>query len=406
MPAQLGESLKPHIRSRVASTAANLAADKADLWDSGKTPSNRQNQIEYEGVPLTSRQRAFWKVRIWDQTDEPSAWSNSASWSMGLLDQSDWVAHWIGDPTPSVDSVAATMLRRRFTLAGPPARAVLYATALGVYEVRINGQRVGDHVLAPEFTDYHTRTQYQAYDITTLLHGGDNVIAALLGDGWYAGGIGLARALVGKARNIYGDHPRLLVQLELTSPSGATERIVTDSTWRVTRDGPIRSSDILNGESYDARREMPGWDDVGFDDTRWSSADVASGVATQLVAQPNEPIRVTQDVTGRIRQRATPKRVRLRPRAEHGGLVAHHRPRCRRRDRRAHPRRNAWRGRHRLHRQSARRAADGPLHPAWRCYRDVRAALHLSRFPLRAGDGPRRQASSSPTSLVVKSTRR
>jgi alpha-L-rhamnosidase len=280
----------------VASTAANLAADKADLWDSGKTLGNRQNQIEYEGVPLTSRQTAFWKVRVWDQTDEPSAWSNSASWSMGLLDQSDWVARWIGDPRPSVDNVAATTLRRRFTLAALPVRAVLYAAALGVYEVRVNGQRVGDHVLAPEFTDYHTRTQYQAYDITPLLHDGDNVIAALLGDGWYAGGIGLAQALIGKARNIYGDHPRLLVQLEVTSESGNIERIVTDSTWRVTRDGPIRSSDILNGETYDARREMPRWDNVGFDDAQWSAADVASGVTTQLVAQPNEPIRVTQDV--------------------------------------------------------------------------------------------------------------
>src|SRR4029077_15233969 len=136
---------------------------------------------------------------------------------------------------------------------------IVYATALGAYELHVNGQRVGDHVLAPEFTDSHTRPQYQAYDIPPLLHNGDNVIAALLGDGWYAGGIGLAQALVGKARNVYGDHPRVLVQLELTSRSGATERIVTDSMWRVTRDGPIRSSDILNGETYDARREMPRW---------------------------------------------------------------------------------------------------------------------------------------------------
>ncbi len=281
-----------------ASTPANLAADNPDLWDSGKTTSNQQNQIEYQGPQLTSRQQIFWKVRVWDQTGAPSEWSKPASWSMGLLNEPDWSARWIGDPLPSVDNVAATTLRHRFTLTSKPSRAIVYASALGAYDLHINGQRVGDHVLAPEFTDYHKRTQYQAYDVTPMLQAGDNVIGALLGDGWYAGGIGLAQALIGKPRNIYGDHPRFLAQLEIASATrtGTMERIVTDSTWRVTRDGPIRSSDILNGESYDARNEMPGWDKPGFDDSHWSVADVASNVGTLLVAQPNEPIRITRDV--------------------------------------------------------------------------------------------------------------
>ncbi|HEY2824532.1 MAG TPA: family 78 glycoside hydrolase catalytic domain, partial [Gemmatimonadales bacterium] len=282
---------------QVASSPANLALGQADLWDSKKTASNRQNQIEYQGTPLISRQQAFWRVRVWDQVGAASEWSTTASWATGLLDQSDWAAQWIGDPLPSVDNVTATTLRRRFTLTSAPTRAIVYATALGVYELHINGQRVGDHVLAPEFTDYHTRTQYQAYDVTTLLHAGDNVIAALLGDGWYAGGIGLAQALIHQPRNIYGDHPRFFAQLEVTLATDARERIVTDSTWRTTRDGPIRSSDILNGETYDARQEMPGWDRAGFDDSHWSVADVAANVGTQLVAQPNEPIRITRDVT-------------------------------------------------------------------------------------------------------------
>src|ERR1035437_3121544 len=278
----------------VASTPANLAADKADLWDSGKAASNRQNQIEYQGARLTSRQQLFWKVRIWDQLGAPSEWSKPASWSMGLLEKADWSAQWIGDPLPSVDNVAATTLRHRFTLTSKPARAIVYATALGVYELHVNGRRVGDHVLAPEFTDYRTRTQYQAYDVTSLLQPGENVIAALLGDGWYAGGVGLAQALINKPRNIYGDHPRFLAQLEITSQTGANSRIVTDGSWRSTREGRIRSSDILNGESYDARDELPGWDKAGFDDSRWSAADGAPNAGTELVAQPNEPIRVPQ----------------------------------------------------------------------------------------------------------------
>jgi alpha-L-rhamnosidase len=280
----------------VASSASLLAADRGDLWDTGKVTSGETLQIAYRGKPLASRQQCFWKVRAWDQNDKPSRWSQPSQWAMGLLTASDWSAAWIGDKLPSVEMVAATMLRREFRLAAKPQRALLYAAALGVYELHLNGQRVGDQLLAPEFTDYHTRTQYQAYDVTSLLRSGPNAIGALLGDGWYAGGIGLAQALIQKPRNIYGNHPRLIAQLEIEFGDGRKERLVTDPTWRTTREGPIRSSDLLNGEAYDARREMPGWDRPGFDDRAWTVADVASGVATTLVAQPNEPIRVTREI--------------------------------------------------------------------------------------------------------------
>lgn len=280
----------------VASSAASLAAGKGDLWDTGKVASSQTIQIAYQGKPLPSRQACFWKVRLWDQNDQPSQWSPPARWMMGLLESADWSAQWIGDKQPSIETVAATMLRRDFKLSAKPQRAIIYASALGVYELHINGQRVGDQLLAPEFTDYHTRTQYQAYDVTSLLRAGTNAIGALLGDGWYAGGIGLAQALIKKPRNIYGDHPRFIAQLEINLSDGKTDRVVTDITWRTTREGPIRSSDILNGEAYDARREIPGWDNTGFDDKAWSAATVASGISTNLVAQPNEPIRVTREI--------------------------------------------------------------------------------------------------------------
>ena len=280
----------------VASSMENLAAGRGDLWDTGRVPGNQTIHVEYKGKPLVSRQQAYWKVRIWDQNASRSSWSAPARWKMGLLEPSDWSAQWTGDPSPSVENRAVTMLRRSFTLTARPRSATVYATALGVYELRINGRRVGDQILAPEFTDYHTRTQYQAYDVTALLKPGDNVIAGLLGDGWYAGGIGLAQMLINKPRNIYGDHPRLLVQLEMESPAGERETIVTDGEWRVTREGPIRSSDILNGEVYDARKELPGWDQAGFNDRGWTPADIAAGISTRLVAQPNEPIRITRDL--------------------------------------------------------------------------------------------------------------
>ncbi|MFL6215042.1 MAG: glycoside hydrolase family 78 protein [Blastocatellia bacterium] len=278
----------------VAGSAANLAADKGDLWDTGKVASSETIQILYQGKPLASRQECFWKVRLWDQRGQPSRWSQPSRWMMGLMDAGDWSAQWIGDKAPSVDNVAATMLRREFTLSIKPKRAIVYASALGVYELYINGQRVGDQLLAPEFTDYSTRTQYQAYDVTALVREGANAIGAVLGDGWYAGGIGLAQALIKKPRNIYGDHPRFIAQLEVDLSDGRKARVETNETWRTTREGPIRSADLLNGEAYDARRRMDGWDSPGFDDKKWQAADVASGISTQLVAQPNEPIRITR----------------------------------------------------------------------------------------------------------------
>src|SRR6266571_3640538 len=281
----------------VASSANKLAASKGDLWDTGKIAKSETIQIAYAGKPLRSWQRCFWKVRVWDQHDKPSPWSKPAQWAIGLLETSDWSAQWIGDKLPSVENVSATTLRRQFRLPAKSQRAIVYASALGAYELHINGRRVGDQILAPEFTDYLTRTQYQAYDVTSLVEAGDNVIGAVLGDGWYAGGIGLARGTVKKSRNIYGDHPRLIAQLEVELANGKTERIVTNGSWRTTREGPIRASDILDGEAYDARREMPGWDRAGFDDKSWEPADVATDVKTQLVAQPNEPIRVTAEIT-------------------------------------------------------------------------------------------------------------
>ena len=280
----------------VATTSTNLAANKGDLWDTGKVASNETIQIAYQGKPLQSRQQCSWKVRVWDQNDKASSWSKPARWSMGLIEPTDWSAKWVGDKVPSVENVSGTMLRREFKLSSKAKRAIVYASALGVYELHINGQRVGDQLLAPEFTDYHSRTQYQAYDVTSLLKPGANAIGAVLGDGWYAGSVGLAQMALKKKRNIYGDHPRFIAQLEVELADGKKERVVTDDSWRTSREGPIRSSDILDGEAYDARREMPGWDAPAFDDKAWQAADTGANVRTTLVAQPNEPIRVTKEI--------------------------------------------------------------------------------------------------------------
>ncbi len=179
----------------------------------------------------------------------------------------------------------ATMLRKEFTLPGPIKRATVYVTGLGLYELSISGRRVGDHLLAPEWTRYQNRLQYQTYDVTELLREGANALGAMLSEGWYAGPLMSRPASVSPVF-------RLLLHLDVELADGTRRTIVSDGTWRGTTDGPIQSSEIYNGEVYDATKEMPGWNRPGFDAAAWKPVRVVEADAGRLVAQPNEPIRV------------------------------------------------------------------------------------------------------------------
>jgi len=174
-------------------------------------------------------------------------------------------------------------LRKSFSLNSPVQRAVLYATALGLYEVHINGQRVGDHFLAPDWTDYRKRVRYQAYDVTALLARGDNAIGALLGNGWYSGHIGNG------GFQYFGKVPAFLAQLEVTYADGRTERVITDATWK-SHAGPIVSSDFMLGEDYDARLEVNNWDKPGLDESQWVPAATREE-SIPLESQVMEPVR-------------------------------------------------------------------------------------------------------------------
>ena len=281
----------------VASTPEELAHDHGNLWDSGRTESDQTIHVAYAGEPLQSRMRCWWKVRVWDNAGIVSAWSEPATWSMGLRTATDWQAKWIETPDAPKDRQPAPMLRMPFRVESPIKRATAYVAALGLYELRLNGQRAGDHILAPEWTDYHVRVQYQTYDVTTLLRNGDNVLAATLGDGWYAGRIGLSNIVPnGPAWGIYGRNPKLFVQLEIETADGQRQVVTSDGAWRCTTDGPIRRNDILDGETYDAAKEMLGWDQPGFDDASWKPVATADSVSARVVAQPNEPIHVIAEL--------------------------------------------------------------------------------------------------------------
>lgn len=249
-----------------------LKANRGDLWDSGKIASDRSTAVAYAGAPLKSGQVCWWKVRVWDKDGKLAPESSAGLWQMGLLSPSDWKAQWISADTPRYVQTGdsnlppAAYLRRSFSVTKPVAQATLYATARGVYELRLNGAKVSDAVLAPGWTDYNKRIDYQTYDVTPALRRGANAVGAILGDGWYSGYIGF-----GHQRDYFGTRPALRLQLEIRYADGTLQTIGSDETWRAAT-GPIVYSDMLQGEEYDARKELAGWDTPAAKDDDWAPA--------------------------------------------------------------------------------------------------------------------------------------
>lgn len=298
-------------RVLVAGDEADLDAEVNLLWDSGRVESNRSVGIEYEGEALRSGSRCVWKVCVWDRAGDPSSYVGPGVFEMGLLESSDWEGAWISlgeGPPQDVDPPTGDefddvgngldpcpYLRKEFRLEKPVRRARLYATARGLYEPYLNGERVGEDVLAPGWTDYRERIQYQTYDVTGLLAEGRNALGIVLGDGWYAGFIGFDPKHRGAH---YGSRAHLLAQLEVEYEDGTAWRVASDGSWKCST-GPILYSDFLVGEFYDAREEMPGWNEPGFDDSDWYPVAVDDGERPVLVAQPDEGARVTEDVAAK-----------------------------------------------------------------------------------------------------------
>jgi len=283
------------------------------VWDSGLTHSADCADVPYGGPPLTSGGRYAWRVRVWDPAGTESAWSDPATFEVEL-GPADWTASWIGlgalrehfgppsqpgRPDPVAMALRpAPHLRRSFTLAGPVASARLHVTALGLYEARLNGQRVGDAYLSPGWTDYDQRVLYQSYDVTGLLRAGENVLGALLGDGWYCGFVGFDAK---RAGGHYGGSPELLAQLDITLADGSAVRVVSDAEW-TGRSGAIEHADLLMGERHDLRLALPGWDSPdgrageGCDGTGWRPVLCRERDGRVLAADPGVPVRVTAEV--------------------------------------------------------------------------------------------------------------
>lgn len=271
--------------------------EKASGWrlseQTGRVESSESALVDWPFTPLASRQQAAVRVRVWGKDGKALEWSEFAPVEAALLEPGDWTARfvtpeWPAEPLPVRP---APMLRREFDLKPGIKQARLYITALGVYEALLNGQTVGDHVLAPGWTSYHHRLRYQIFDVTSLLREGRNAIGAFIGDGWFRGRMGFG----GARPNIYGDRLALLAQLEVEYADGTTERIVSDENWRATT-GPVLENDIYDGETYDARLEKPGWSEPGFDDSGWSGVEYLEWDLATLFAPMGPPVRRTQIV--------------------------------------------------------------------------------------------------------------
>ncbi|MHA6484885.1 alpha-L-rhamnosidase [Paenibacillus sp. strain BS8-2] len=275
-----------------ASSTDLLAEHIGDLWDTGKIVSDESQQITYAGTKLVSGQRVYWKVRVWDEADIAGSWSEISSWSMGLLSRDEWGGCWIGLKSglrPTREKPNPVVYLRRSVEAGNRVRrAVVYSTALGVYRLYVNGVKAGKALFAPEWTDYHVRTQYQTYDITSMLQEGTNTLSVMLGHGWYTGYLGMY------GFQKYGMEPSFFLQGMIEYEDGTIQRVSSDESWLASF-GPITSSDLQMGETYDARLEMPGWQGAEFDAEGWQSVHRMYDYRGSLVSQLVPPVAVTRE---------------------------------------------------------------------------------------------------------------
>lgn len=282
----------------VASSKEKAAANMGDLWTSGKINSNQSIHIKYNGKTLQSRTTCFWKVRVYTNNGI-SAWSNTAYFTIGLLNKNDWQAKWVGyDKTSPWDSMnqharlSARYLRKEFQSSSSIKNATVYIVGLGLYELFINGSKVGNNVLAPAPTDYRKTVLYNTYDVTSMLHNGNNAIGATLGNGRF---FYMQQKHKVEKLNTFG-FPKLLLQLEIEYANGTKQIIVSDETWKLNIDGAIRTANEYDGEEYDATKELTGWNNSSYNDSKWLTPELVKEPDGTIRSQMSEPMKVMKTI--------------------------------------------------------------------------------------------------------------
>jgi alpha-L-rhamnosidase len=266
-------------------------------WDSGRIASDQSINIEFGGKPLSPATRYIWKVRVWDAEGKPSEWSKPATFSTALK---QWSAKWIGndEPVKNGDSrrLPARYLRREFPIEKKVARATAYVCGLGFFDLYLNGEKVSQDEMDPALSDYAKAAYFVTFDVTDRLRRGANAVGVVLGNGrFYPPRQGTPAPPEWHPEPMlqYGN-PKLLLQLEIEYEDGSKATVISDQSWKLTGNGPIRANNEYDGEEYDARMEMPGWDRNGFDDAQWEQAREVAAPGGALKAQMIEPMRVTE----------------------------------------------------------------------------------------------------------------
>lgn len=285
----------------VSDNRTDITQGKGALWSTGKVASAEQIVIDYQGQPLKAFTRYYWSVRVYDQNDRASAWSEPAWFETAMLAATDWKAQWISDgsrvPDKDEDQYKADpmpLFRKAINATKAVASARLYISGVGYYEAYLNGQKIGDHVLDPGWTTYRKAVLYVTHDISAQIKKGNNTIGIMLGNGWWNP---LPFKIFGRwdLRNYQQTgRPCVKAEVHLTYADGTTTIVASDGSWQ-TAPGPVVRNNVYLGEHYDARLEVKGWD-AGATKGSWKNASLAEGPSGVLMAQMQPPIRVTKVV--------------------------------------------------------------------------------------------------------------
>lgn len=290
----------------VSSSLSNLNKNIGDVWDTHKVNSGQSLQIKYKGKKLLSSKTYYWKVRVWDNFGNKSAWSASAFWQMGLLNTADWKgAKWIAYEKLADSNVnnlptdgkkdkysgnnILPMFRKGFTVTKTIKRATAFISGLGHFEMSLNGAKVGDDFLAPGWTKYDKEALYLTYDLTKQLKKGENAIGVMLGNGFYY--IPPVKERYRKLKVAYG-YPKMICRLLIEYTDGTSANVISNQSWK-TAPSPITFSSIYGGEDYNANLEQKGWNLAGFNDRRWKSSLLVEG--PKLNAQKEDPVKIFEN---------------------------------------------------------------------------------------------------------------
>lgn len=274
------------------------------IWDSGKVKSEQSIHVRLHAFPLEKRTRYYYRVKVWSRDGGCSEWSAASFWETGLLESNAWQADWITaddqlktEEAPkqelslqAAEAERCPYLRRTFHVKPGVRCARMYATALGLYILELNGQKAGDAYFTPGWTSYNHRLQYQAYDVTDRLSPGQNALGAMLGNGWYMGELAWS-----DQKAIYGDTRALLLQLHITYEDGSEDVVCSDEHWK-SHPSPILMSELYHGELYDARLRIEGWSKASLNDETWQNIRKIHHAKHMVTDQENEPVRNVEEI--------------------------------------------------------------------------------------------------------------